>query len=49
MCIEEERKGLNHEAAHLLCRLDEIERRLRELWMQQRNQVMGGSNASASK
>jgi hypothetical protein len=49
MRIEEERKDLNREAAHLQCRLDVIERRLRELWMQQRNEAMGFSDASASK
>jgi hypothetical protein len=33
--IEKERLRLNREAARLLCRLDEIKKRLRELWKEQ--------------
>jgi CRISPR/Cas system-associated exonuclease Cas4 (RecB family) len=38
--IKKERLTLNREAAHLQCRLDEIEARLRELWREQRNASM---------
>jgi predicted nuclease with TOPRIM domain len=43
--IEQERSHLNREAARLLCRLDEIKKRLRELWKEQSRLNAEGSNA----
>jgi hypothetical protein len=47
--IEQERLALNREAARLLCRLGEIEARLRELWEEQSKLNSGDDSAHRHK